>query len=350
MNPISYKEYVPIAVFIALVALSIFILKPLLISLILGSILAYAVYPLYHKISFSSIKNKSAAATLVCVLVLLILIVPAIFLIKGLVQESYTLYQFVRENVSPSLLEGCQTWWCGKIQKVFQNEAIMEQIQTLSIDVTGWLIGKGSAFLVSIPRLLLHLFIIFFTMFYFLKDGESLVGIIGEHLQLRRGEYSYIIQRLQEILSGIIYGYLLIGLIQGVLGALGFFLFGLSSPLFWGMVMGFLALIPFLGAGLVWLPAAIFVISQGVLQDSSGLMFKGIGLAAYGLLIISGVDNVLRPKLIGSKAKIHPAIILLGIFGGVLTMGAIGVILGPLLLSLTVVLMDVFLGGKKYFS
>jgi len=184
-------------------------------------------------------------------------------------------------------------------------------------------------------------------MFYFLKDGEQLVGIIGEHMQLRRGEYAYIIQRLQEILSGIVYGYLLIGLIQGALGALGFFLFGVPSPLFWGMVMGFLALIPFLGAGLVWLPAAIFVLSQGLLQDSSWLIFKSIGLAAYGLFIISGADNVLRPKLMGSKAKIHPAIILLGIFGGVFTLGAIGVILGPLLLSLTVVLMDVFLAKKN---
>jgi len=343
-DTISYKEYVPVAVFIILLVLSIFIIKPLLISLFLGAILAYAVYPLYRRLT---IKNRTVAAALMCIIVLLILIIPAIFLIKGLVQESYTLYQFIRENVSPSLSAGCQDFWCRTIQNVAQNQAIMEQIQTVSIDVTGWLIAKGSALLISIPRLLLHLFIIFFTMFYFLKDGENLVRIIGEHLQLRRGEYAYIIQRLQEILSGIVYGYLLIGLIQGALGALGFFLFGIPSPLFWGMVMGFLALIPFLGAGLVWLPAAIFVLSQGLLQDSSWLIVKSMGLAAYGLFIISGADNVLRPKLMGSKAKIHPAIILLGIFGGVLTLGAIGVILGPLLLSLTVVLMDVFLAKKS---
>lgn len=328
----------------AFVVLSFFIIKPLLLPLFLGAILAYTVYPLYRKIN---LKNRSVAAMLICVLVLALLIIPAIFLIKGLVQESYTLYHFVRENISPSLSGDCQNFLCGILQDAAKNEAILGQVQTVSIDVTSWLIGKGSALLVSIPRLLLHVFIIFFTMFYFLKDGENLVGIVGEHMQMRRGEYSYIIQRLQEILSGIVYGYLLIGLIQGALGALGFFLFGVSSPLFWGMVMGFLALIPFLGAGLVWLPAAIFIVSQGVMQDSSWLVFQGIGLAAYGLIIISGADNVLRPKLMGSKAKIHPAIILLGIFGGVFTLGAIGVILGPLLLSLTVVLMDVFLAKKS---
>ncbi len=309
----------------------------------LGGILAYAIYPLYRIISSSYLKNKSITAILLCILVLLILIIPAIILVKGVVQESYQLYQFVRENVSPSLVEGCPAWWCGKIQLLFQNEALMGEIQTVSIGVTSWLIGKGSALLVSLPRLILQIFIMFFTMFYFLKDGEKLVGIIGEHLQLRRGEYPYIIQRLREILSGIVYGYFLIGLIQGALGALGFFLFGISSPLFWGMVMGFLALIPFLGAGLIWLPVAIFIVSQGLGQDSSGLIFKGMGLAAYGLVIISGADNILRPKLMGSKAKIHPVIILLGIFGGVFTLGAVGVILGPLLLSLTVVLMEVFL-------
>lgn len=341
---ISYRDYVPIVVFTALLVLSILIIKPLLISLFLGGVLAYAVYPLYRRMKF---KNRNIAVILMCVLVFIIFIVPAIFLIKGLVQESYTLYQFVRENVSPSWLESCSGWWCGMLQNIANNEAVIEQFKTISIDVTSWLIGKGSALLVSIPKLFLHLFVIFFTLFYFLKDGVNLVGIIGDHLQLRRGEYAYIIQRLQEILSGIVYGYLLMGLIQGVLGALGFFLFGISSPLFWGMVMGFLALIPFLGAGLVWLPAAIFMVSQGILQDSSWLMFKGLALGAYGLFIISGTDNVLRPKLMGSKAKIHPAIILLGIFGGVFTLGAIGVMVGPLVLSLTVVLMDVFLAKKN---
>ncbi len=341
---ISYRDYVPIAVFAVLLVLSVIIIRPLFISLFLGGILAFAVHPLYRRMKF---KNRNLAAILMCVLVLVILIVPAIFMIKSLVQESYQLYQFARENVSPSFLADCPSWWCEAVQKVIHNDAVRGQIKTLGIDVSGWLIGKGSALLVSIPKLFLHLFIIFFTLFYFLKDGENLVAVIGEHLQLRRGEYSFIIQRLQEILSGIVYGYLLIGLIQGVLGALGFFLFGISSPLFWGMVMGFLALIPFLGAGLVWLPAEIFLVVQGILQDSSLGIVQGIGLALYGLFIVSGVDNVLRPKLMGSKAKIHPAIILLGIFGGVFTLGAIGVILGPLVLSLTVVLMEVFLGKKS---
>lgn len=341
---ISYRDYVPIAVFAALLVLSIIIIRPLFISLFLGGILAFAVYPLYRLMKF---KNRNIAAILTCILTFIILIVPAIFLVKSLVQESYQLYQFARENVSPSFLADCPSWWCGAVQKVIHNDAVMGQIKTLSIDVSGWLIGKGSALLVSIPKLFLHLFIIFFTLFYFLKDGENLVAVIGEHLQMRRGEYSFILQRLQEILSGVIYGYLLIGLIQGVLGALGFFFFGFSSPLFWGLVMGFLALIPFLGAGLVWLPAAVFLVVQGITQDSSLGIVKGIGLALYGLFIISGVDNVLRPKLMSSKAKIHPAIILLGIFGGVFTLGAIGVILGPLILSLTVVLMEVFLGKKS---
>lgn len=341
---ITYRDYVPIAVFAALLVLSILIIKPLFTSLFLGGILAYAVYPLYRRMKF---RNRNIAAILVCIMVFIILIVPAIFLVKSLVQESYQLYQFARENVSPSFLADCPSWWCGALQKVIHNDTLMGQIKTLSIDVSGWLIGKGSALLVSIPKLFLHLFIIFFTMFYFLKDGENTVALIGEHLQMRRSEYSFIIQRLQEILSGIVYGYLLIGLIQGALGALGFFLFGVSSPFFWGMVMGFLALIPFLGAGLVWLPAALFIVGQGVTEDSSLGIAKGIGLALYGLIIISGADNVLRPKLMGGKAKIHPAIILLGIFGGVFTLGAIGVILGPLLLSLTVVLMVVFLGKKS---
>jgi len=140
---------------------------------------------------------------------------------------------------------------------------------------------------------------------------------------------------------------LLIALIQGALGALGFFLFGISSPLFWGLLMGILSLLPMVGTGLIWVPAALILLLNGIFQDSYSLIFKGIGLFLYGLLIVSSLDNILRPKLISEKVKIHSAVILLGILGGVYLFGPLGVIVGPLIFSMTLVLLKAYFNSKK---
>ena len=134
---------------------------------------------------------------------------------------------------------------------------------------------------------------------------------------------------------------------QGALGAIGFLIFGISSPLFWGMMMAFLALIPYLGTGFIWGPAAIIIFLEGVFQDSNILMYKGVALFLYGLFIVGGLDNLIRPKFIGAKAKIHPALIMIGIFGGIFLVGPIGVIIGPLVLSLTAIFIEEYLSSRK---
>ena len=169
---------------------------------------------------------------------------------------------------------------------------------------------------------------------------------LSQFLSMKEKKYTFVINRLKEITQGIIYGYLLIALIQGALGALGFLIFGVSSPLFWGLLMVFLSLIPSLGTGLVWLPASIILILDGVFQDSNILIIKGIGLLVYSALIVGGIDNILKPKLVSDKAKIHPAIVMVGILGGIFFFGMWGVVLGPLILSLTSVLMDAFILHK----
>ena len=183
-------------------------------------------------------------------------------------------------------------------------------------------------------------------MFYSLKDGgamvEKLEGYIGSHPGV-----SYLKSRLREILRGVVLGYLMVALIQGVLGGLTFFLFGIPSPFFWGVVMAFLALIPYLGTGLVWIPASAIFFLNGIFQNSNVLILKGISLFLVGLVVISGIDNLLRPKLMGRKAKIHPLVILLGLLGGVFFFGPAGVIIGPLVLSLLILAVEFYAAANK---
>ncbi len=332
-------------VFILLLLLSFFILKPLLLAILVGALLAYFTYPLHKKL-WPKLNSETWSALLICFLVLIVFVVPLIFFVNALVKQSYAIFQIAKQNFSSGFFSGCEGVTC-LLREFTSNPAVIEFVSAALKSATGWIIQKGSSFLLSVPRLVISLFIVFFTTFYFLKDGKQLFLKVSTYLSMKKKHYAVIIQRLEEIIHAIIYGYLAIALLQGVLGALGFFIFGISSPLFWGVVMSLLALIPYLGTGIVWIPAALLLFLNGYLTESNWLMFKGVALFVYGLLIVSSVDNLLRPKLIGDKAKIHPALILLGIIGGIFLFGPLGVIIGPLVLSLTAVIITVFLDFQK---
>ena len=148
-------------------------------------------------------------------------------------------------------------------------------------------------------------------------------------------------------MHGVVFGYLMVAFIQGLFAMLGFLLFGVPSPFFWGTIVALLALVPVLGSTLIWLPAAIIMVMNGVIQNSNLLIFKGIGLAIYFILFVSSVDNIMRPIIMGNRAKAHPAVIMLGIFGGIYLFGILGVLIGPLVLSLVVVLAEIYLGPTE---
>ncbi len=307
--------------------------------------LAYIFYPLYQKV-LQKVRKKELAAILICLFVLLILVVPAVFFVKTLVQESYGLFILVKQKLAVGFFSSCNNSFCEMIDSLGNNVEIQYRVQQITKSLTNWIIGRGSDFLVSIPIIIINLFIMTFTLYYFLKDGDVFVRKLSNYLSMKEKGYSLIVNRLKEIVQGVVFGYLLIALIQGLLGALGFFIFGISSPLFWGLAMAFLALIPYLGTGIIWVPAALILFLEGYFQGSNALMFKGIGLFIYSLIFVATLDNLIRPVFIGGKAKIHPAVIMVGIFGGIFFFGPLGIIIGPLVLSLTTVIIDSFLPEK----
>ena len=337
---VKYQSYIRLVLFLGLIILSFFVIKPFLIAILIGALLAYLFSGLHNSLQ-KKIKNKTTPALIICVVVLILLVVVSIFFTNTLVKESYVLFVMGKQKLATGLFTNCENSFCQSVKEFGQDPTLRYQIQDSLKSITNWVIQRGSNFLISIPRFMLNLFVVFFTMFYFLKGGDKM--LMNFEVFFRKKKYAIIVKRLREIIHGVVYGYLLIAFIQGAVGGLGFFLFGISSPLFWGVVMGFMALIPLLGTGLIWVPAALFILLDGMFQDSSLLIFKGIGLFLYGLILISGIDNILRPKLMSQKANVHPVVILLGIIGGIFTFGPFGVIIGPLILSLTVVFMEIYL-------
>ena len=123
--------------------------------------------------------------------------------------------------------------------------------------------------------------------------------------------------------------------LQGILGGIGFFVVGIPNPVFWGFIMTILAFLPIVGTGLIWGPAGIILIAEGNI-------IWGIFLLVYGFFIVAGIDNIIRPRIISGKGKIHPIVALIGIIGGLKVFGFLGIIIGPLIAALFITMAEFF--------
>ena len=341
-----YKQYIPFIIMVVLAILTFLIIKPFLVAIIIGALLAYLLSRFYKYLLLKTSKS-SLSAFMVCIVAFLVVVIPSIFFIKVLVQQSFALFILGKQKLATGFVSNCSNSICDTI-KIYSNDpSVRYQIQEFLGATTNWIVDKGSNFLLSVPQMVIGLFISFVSMYYFLKDGNRFIQKINRFFSTNEEKYGYVLSRLKKIMHGIIYGYGLVALIQGLLGWLGFFIFGVSSPVFWGMIMGILGLFPLIGSAIVWGPAALMLILQGIFQNSNSMIARGIGLGIYSALLISSLDNTLKPKLMGQKAKVHPGVMMVGLIGGIFFFGPIGVILGPLTLALLIVLIDAYIIEKK---
>jgi predicted PurR-regulated permease PerM len=175
----------------------------------------------------------------------------------------------------------------------------------------------------------------FYLLFYFLRDRREILTQIKLLLPLDDGESNYLFRRIHETIYGVVFGILITAIIQGILGGLIFWFLELPNAVFWGLVMALLAIVPILGAFVVWIPAAMYLILTGSWTDAALL-------TAFGIVVIGGIDNVLYPMLAGGRLKMHTVAAFVSIVGGIILFGASGIILGPLALTMTVAMVEIW--------
>jgi len=190
---------------------------------------------------------------------------------------------------------------------------------------------------------LVTLLLTFYFLFYFLRDGKRALSAVAVLAPLSEGEFAKLLTRLQDTIFATVWGVAAVSMVQGLLGGLMFWWLGLPSPVFWGLVMGLLAIVPFLGAFVIWLPAAILLAMDG--QWVSALILTG-----WGTLIVGLIDNVLYPMLVGRQLAQHSVVAFIAIIGGIAVFGAHGFVLGPLIVAATLTLLEILrtrLDGRK---
>ena len=340
-------------IFLVLIVVSFFIIKPYLTAVLTGMIFSYIFYPLYFRIN-KRIASKNLSSLIASILVVLIITLPLFFVLNTVSKEAYATYLLSKQKVlSGQFLTECEPAdkIICKAVNYLTNEVNQPQVRyyfdTTIKSITGRVTKDISNILFSLHVLVLDTFIVLFVMFFLFKDGKIFVNKIENMLPLKPSYRKHVIKRLNSMASAVIYGNLIIAIAQGTLGGIGFFIFGLSSPLLWGVIMIFASLLPYIGTSVIWLPASLFLIFSGYANMETSLITKGILLMLYGVFIIGIIDNILKPKLIGDRSGLHPVLVLLSVVGGINFLGFIGVIIGPMIIAALVTFINIYEEEKR---
>lgn len=327
------------------------ILSPFLASILWAILLAIVFYPLYLKLHRLLRKRKILSSLAMTFLVLGVIVLPAGFLIVSLAYEVINFYHGLDEMIKTGQLQSYLNRLTAipllketleklrqyvDLSQVDPFDFLLKNLQQISV----FLLNQTSNLLKSVSTFAAGFFFTLLSLYYLFKDGDQLLKSLKEILPLRAKESELIIRRFKEMISATIYGGILIAIIQGGLGGLSFWVLGLSSPIFWGTAMAFLSFIPIGGTALIWGPAVIFLFIQGI-------YLKGLLLLALGVVLIGTVDNFLRPLFVSARTNIHPLFLFFSVLGGIQAFGMIGLVAGPLIITLFLTLMDIYVKGIK---
>ena len=312
-----------------------FIFLGFLTPIVIGVLLASFTHPLYERLRASLKGSPNAAAFIIVAAIVIVIIIPFLGLATLIAREAFNLFlehqgEFAWDQPIAQAAQEFFGRFDIDVEEIFKTQ-ISPTLETIGLFLTRQ-VGNivSNAFLLT-----LDFFILILTVFYLLRDGKALGTFLMEISPLSDKDNLRVYRTFRDTGRAVFYGNFVSAIAQGVLGGLGFLLFGLSSPILWGTVMTFLALIPLLGAYLVFIPATLYLFLAGE-------TLMGIGFSLYNVILVSTVDNFIKPKMISAKTRIHPLFAMLAIFGGIKAFGLLGIIYGPLIAATFLVLFDIY--------
>ncbi len=319
------KKYIFWIIISALAILSFIIIKPFIIALISSFILAYLTKPAFNYLSPKL--GKSLSASICIVLVVLIIIFPLVIVIGSIInQASVSIKVETLQNIFKTL---------SSFPLLEKFNIDLQTITEKGISLSFAAVTKSVSY---IPSLVLTLFVTLFGMYYILINWDSLAANLEGYIPFENKKR--IRKEMAEITNTLIYGTLLIALIELIVAINGFLISGVGAYLVLSVLVFFFAFIPGVGPAAVWAPTAIYYLFTKSYLTATGVIITGLILSVF-------VDTLLRVKLLGSKTKINPLIMLVGILGGISLFGIFGFIIGPLILIYTIELIETTLRQNK---
>ena len=311
-------------------------LRPFIAVLAWATVLVIVFHPIHKKLA-QRIKRRGLAALLSSTLVILIVVLPLTFLAIAVTNELTDVARRLPPHMEELMgatgsISGRVFDWIHArlgIDAAQTQQFVVERLKGFSATVIGQTLGIMGNLLSTIFKS----FLVIITMYYLFRDGDKIARALPQVLPFGSRQSEALLARIDQVISASVYGVVTIATLQGFLGGIAFWVLGIPSPILWAVTLAFVCMIPIAGSFMVWLPAAIYLMLTGHVT-------KGILLILWGAFVISTIDNFLRPKLIKSQTRLHELFVFFSVLGGMSVFGLLGVVLGPVVLAVTIGLLE----------
>jgi predicted PurR-regulated permease PerM len=326
MSTQSFQQVVAWAMAVLIAYLLYLVMRAFLAPLTWAAILTIFFYPLHRQIA-TRVKRKNLTALLSAATVTVLLIGPAAWLIPAFVSEAVST---LRAVPSEEFLLTARGWIEPALYALPVNIGSFEHLmERVNENLGGWVGELSKRIAGNVFQFLFNLVVMILALFYLFRDGPDFLYFLRDISPLGGEHQDRMMSEVNELISVTISSGLAVAFLQGLLGGLLFWALGIHAPVLWGVTMALLAFLPIIGPWLVWGPAGLGLILSG----STG---RGVTLLVLGFVLVSGIDNVLRPIMIADRAQLHGLLVFISILGGISAFGLLGVVLGPLIVATTV--------------
>jgi predicted PurR-regulated permease PerM len=266
-----------------------------------------------------------------CLLLLVVIILPIWYLAPIAIDQSI---KFYLSSQQMDLITPFKTIFPSLFQTETFSAEIGSAIQSFITKSTNSLMNSFSNFILNFPRIFLQLLVVFFTFFFVLKDNDKMVSYIKSLLPFSKDMINKLFHSSRSITLSILYGQVVVGIIQGTITGIGFFLFDVPNALLLTVLAAIAGIFPIIGTAIVWIPVAIYFFL-------AGNTFSAFGIIIFGL-ISTVLENFIKPVFVSKRTKVNTSIILIGMIGGLFMFGILGIILGPLILAYLLIVLELF--------
>ncbi len=310
--------------------LTFFILKPIIISIIFGLLFAYIFNPVYKKIK-SKVGGKNIPALILIFSLTIIVVIPILYFVPIIINQTFNAYTILQNFDFISF-----------ISKFSQNDlsvTFAKSINNIIGQTFSTFLNQFKNLLIDLPSFLLQFAVFLFTFYFAIRDGNELKEYLSTLSPFSKETEKKFLKEFRGITNAIIFGQVLIGIVQGLALGVGLFVLGVPNAIILTFVACLTSIIPILGSWLVWLPVGVFLLL-------SGQTFAGIFLLVYGALFVGTIDNLLRPYILSKQSNLPIALSVIGTIGGLYFFGITGLVLGPLILAYVLIIIEFYQKGK----
>lgn len=324
------------------------ILSPYYQAVLWGVIAAIVFTPLHRRLLRSLRDRPNAAALLTLLVVLSLVIVPALMVGASLVREASGLFRRVQSSeldigrFFQQALGALPRWAVDLLDQFGVSDLgdVQTRLSALLRQASQTLAGQALNFGQGTFDLLIGLGVMLYLLFFLLRDGTVLARRVRDAVPLRADQRAALFRQFALVIRATVKGSVVVAAAQGALGGLMFWLLGVHAALLWGVLMALAALVPAVGAALVWAPVALYLLA-------TGSVWQGLLLIGYGVLVIGLVDNLLRPMLVGKDTKLPDYVVLVSTLGGLSLLGASGLVIGPVIAALFMAAWNIFAAERR---